>query len=445
MRRRLVTALSAAIAAVVLPLTTASPAAASPPTTSCQIEHEASIIFWGVACTQPGEPVIGAFATWRNAPVTFTSGSTGDTTVSAANYLTMTPNTEGGLFANYVQVGLYAEKTGASTSTYGPRWTELGDSGGRTEAITVGTNPSTPDGMNHTYMVLRQDNTDQWDVLYDFNWVGSTTDQLAVPRGNANRIDIGLEVMGPQYLTVPQIANRVQYMAENKTWYRAATANTAQVASLGLCGQGSTAPYCFDMQLTDNTTFTQLAVAKPGPATLQSADGSAGLKQGVPSGQSSSAETTPLATHGTYNGVDQTALAACMAQDPDNCLTTVPGLAQCVQTVQRCNAAALAAKDTDAARTSASSASGATREQILARAAASFDVPTQELDITSADSTATSFSTAGSGATDAVWTVDSSSSTHGLEQRGRLFHGFRATYSAVTGRLLDACWGTMCS
>jgi len=91
-------------------------------------------------------------------------------------------------------------------------------------------------------MVLRQDNTDQWDVLYDFNWVGTTTDQLAVPRGNANRIDIGLEVMGPQYLTVPQIANRVQYLAENKTWYRAATSNTARVASLGLCGQGSTPP-----------------------------------------------------------------------------------------------------------------------------------------------------------------------------------------------------------
>ncbi|WP_435217673.1 hypothetical protein [Streptomyces sp. bgisy034] len=445
MRRRLLTALSAAIAAVVLPLTTASPAAASPPTTSCQIEHEASIIFWGVACTQPGEPVIGAFATWRNVPITFTSGSTGDTTVSAANYLTMTPNTEGGFFANNIQVGLYAEKTGASTSTYGPRWTELGDSGGRTESITAGTNPSTPDGTNHTYMVLRQDNTDQWDVLYDFNWVGTTTDQLAVPQGNANRIDIGLEVMGPQYLTVPQIANRVQYLAENKTWYRAATANTAQVASLGLCGQGSTAPYCFDMQLTDNTTFTQLAVAKPGPATLQAADVSADIKQDVPSGQSPSAGTAPTVTRATYNGVDQTALAACMAQDPASCLTTVPGLAQCIQTVQQCNAAALATKDTDAARAPASNASGASREQILEQAAASFDVPAQALDITSADSAATSLSATGPGSTDAVWTVESSSSTHGLEQRGRLFHGFQATYSAVTGRLLNACWGTMCS
>nr|WSZ18826.1 NucA/NucB deoxyribonuclease domain-containing protein [Streptomyces canus] len=73
------------------------------------------------------------------------------------------------------------------------------------------------------------------------------------------------------------------------------------------------------MKLTDNTSFTQLAVAKPGLATLQSADGSADLKEGVPSGQSSSAGTKPLATHGTYNGVNQTALAACMAQDPDHC------------------------------------------------------------------------------------------------------------------------------
>ncbi|MGQ4358644.1 hypothetical protein [Streptomyces sp. SAS_272] len=113
--------------------------------------------------------------------------------------------------------------------------------------------------------------------------------------------------------------------------------------------------------------------------------------------------------------------------------------------MQKCNATALATKDTDEARTSASNVSGASRGQILERAAASFGVPAQALDITSAESTATALSASGSASTDAVWTVESSSSTHGLEQRDRLFHGFRATYSAVTGRLLDACWGTMCS
>ncbi|MEU6384436.1 hypothetical protein ABZ847_12775 [Streptomyces bauhiniae] len=435
--------MSAAAAAVFLALTTVSPAAASPPTTSCQIEHEASIVFWGVACTQPGEPVVGAFATWRNVPITFKGGSTGDATVSAANYLTMTPNTEGGLFANNIQVGLYAEKTSASTSTYGPRWTELGDNGGRTKAITVGTNPSKPDGTNHTYMVLRQDNTDQWDVLYDFNWVGTTTDQLAVPRGNPNRIDIGLEVMGPQYLTVPQIADRVQYMAENKAWYRADTANTAQVASLGLCGKGSSAPYCFDMKLTDNTTFTQLAVAKPGPTTLQRPDDST-VQRSANRLPSSAGAVTPVQQR-TYNGVDQTALTACLAQDPDHCLSAVPGLARCVQTVQRCNASALSTEQEGKAGTSAFNRSVASREWIRERAAASFGVNAQALAITSASGAASARSAFAASGTDDVWLVESASPTRGLEQRGRWFHGFRAAYSAETGRLLDACWGTMCS
>lgn len=43
-----------------------------------------------------------------------------------------------------------------------------------------------------------------------------------------------------------------------------------------------------------------------------------------------------------------------------------------------------------------------------------------------------------------VVTVESSAPNHGLEQRGLTFQGFRATYSAGTGRLLDACWGQLC-
>ncbi|MFG2997019.1 hypothetical protein [Streptomyces sp. NPDC048340] len=43
-----------------------------------------------------------------------------------------------------------------------------------------------------------------------------------------------------------------------------------------------------------------------------------------------------------------------------------------------------------------------------------------------------------------VVTVESSAPNHGLEQRGLTFGGFRATYSASTGQLLDACWGQMC-
>ncbi|MFE4965652.1 hypothetical protein [Streptomyces sp. NPDC056660] len=94
---------------------------------------------------------------------------------------------------------------------YEPRWTELGKNGVRTKAITAGVNPSKPDKRNHTYMLVRQATGNQWDVLYDFNTVGSTTDQLKVIGGATNRVDVGLEVTGPQYTNVPAIANRMQF------------------------------------------------------------------------------------------------------------------------------------------------------------------------------------------------------------------------------------------
>ncbi|MEU2389624.1 hypothetical protein [Streptomyces sp. NPDC007369] len=423
---------------MVLPLAAASPASASAPVQSCNETHQARIFFWAVACTQPGQPVIGAFATWRNVPITFGSG--GDAgSVQASNYLTMVPNTEGGMFANRIEVGLYAEKTGPTTSTYGPRWMELGNSGGKTKAITAGINPAVADSMNHTYMTIRQASGDQWDVLYDFNWVGSTTDQLKVPRGNSNRIDIGLEVMGPQHVTVPEIANRVQFMAENKAWSRASIADTAQVTTLGICGQSKglpsdptavyTAPYCFNAKLTDATKFTQWTVSKPGTTTSQ-------------------ASPLPPQSTGTFNGVDQKALSRCLATDPDACLTSVPGLSACVQTAKVCNAAALHSVPRSSAR-GADSAPGEVAD-IGARAAASFGVAQNTVRVTTGTRAPGATATFGlssqspAAADTAVVTVESSAPNHGLEQRGLTFEGFRATYSASTGQLMDACWGQMC-
>ncbi|WP_260609812.1 hypothetical protein [Streptomyces sp. WAC06614] len=454
-KRRLAASLSAAASAAVLSLAAAAPASASPPTASCSETHQARIVFWAVACSQPGQPVIGAFATWRNTPITFDSAAPQGTTVQASNYLTMVPNTEGGMFANHIELGLYAEKTGPTGSTYGPRWTEVGNSGGKTHAITQGIDPDKPNNVNHTYMTIRQASGDQWDVLYDFNWVGSTTDQLKVPRGNPNRIDIGLEVMGPQYVTVPEIANRVQYMAENKTWSRSATADTAQAVTLGICGQKSpwdpnftyAPPNCFNAKLTDNTKFTQWTVSKPGAAG--SSPVAPRTAPFVPQSAPGRVDPAPV---GTFNGTDQGALARCMAEDPNSCLATVPGLAECVRTAKQCNAAALT--PTASRPTHAPSARSATPPlpspvEIRGRAAAAFGVPVQDVHVSTGSSRDTAGKTAPSAdpqpEAGAVWTVESQATTKGLSARGTAVRGFRATYSAVSGQLLDACWGQMCA
>lgn len=403
-----------------------APAHAAAPQQACNMIYAGNIGSYAMTCSEPGEPMIGGFATWRNIPITFDKVDTPNTTVTAANYLRLTPNTEGSPFANNIEIGLYAEKTGKTTSTYGPKWTELGKNGGKTKAITAGVNPAKPDGRNHTYMLLRQPTEDQWDVLYDFNTVGTTTDQLKVVPGATNRIDTGLELMGHQYTDVPQIANRMQFMDGNKTWRQVATKNTAKVVTLPACSATKKPPNCINATLTDNTAFAQWTVSKPRkPAAAAPA-------------ATLSASSTPdhTGSSAVFNGVDQDELQQCLANDPDHCLETVLGLAECVRTIGQCNAAP--AQASAARRLSTLEGPGVPVAAVIEQAAAAFQVEPGNITVTQPQAqTAMTVDSP-------TWQVTSTQPTPGLRPTGRTFTGFTALYSAQTGGLLEACWGDMC-
>ncbi|MFJ2162774.1 MULTISPECIES: hypothetical protein [unclassified Streptomyces] len=256
-RERFLASASAGVAALTV-LSTAPQAHASAPAEACSLLYSARVTYWGMTCGQPGEPTIGSFATWRNVPITFDQVHTGSATVQVGNYLRVSPNTSGNpLAAPNVEIGLYAEKTGRTTHTYGPRWTEMTTSGGRTTAIRAGVNPTKADKRNHTYMTVRQDSGNQWDILYDFNKVGSTTKQLKVVGGNTNRVDVGLEVSGPKYVDVPSIADRMQFMTGNKVWQQVATGNVAKSVTLPACSTTHKPPSCFTTKVTDSSKFTE--------------------------------------------------------------------------------------------------------------------------------------------------------------------------------------------
>ncbi|KOG07737.1 hypothetical protein ADK35_43790 [Streptomyces viridochromogenes] len=382
--------------------------------------------------------MIGGFATWRNIPITFDQVDTGSATVQAANYMRVSPNTSSGPLAPNIEIGLYAEKTGKTTHTYGPRWSELTTSGGRTTAIKAGVNPTKPDKRNHTYMTVRQDSGNQWDVLYDFNKVGSTTKQLKVLGGNTNRIDIGLEVMGPKYINIPSVANRMQFMTGNKAWQQVATANVAKSVTLPVCSTTHKPPNCFTTKLTDNTKFTQWTVSKPRRQAAAAASPAA-----APAARSDGPDGPVASLPATFNGVDQQALQACLENDPDSCLATVPGLSECVVTLRVCNAAALPSGGVSEDAPAGADVSAA---DIRARAAAAFDVPGDALAVEPPASPAglKTRSNAANAHGDAAWTVTSTSSTPGLQRTDRRFEGFTARYSAQTGALLEACWGDLC-
>ncbi|MGF0173180.1 hypothetical protein ACQF36_22565 [Streptomyces sp. Marseille-Q5077] len=421
-------------------LGTAPSASAAAPKEACTGLYNARITSWAMTCSQPGEPMIGGFATWRNIPITFDQVDTGSTTVQVANYMRVSPNTSSGPLAPNIEIGLYAEKTGKTTHTYGPRWSELTTSGGRTTAIKAGVNPTKPDKRNHTYMTVRQDSGNQWDVLYDFNKVGSTTKQLKVLGGNTNRIDIGLEVMGPKYINIPSIANRMQFMTGNKVWQQVATPNVAKSVTLPVCSTTHKPPNCFTTKLTDNSKFTQWTVSKPRRQAAAAASPAA-----APAAPTHSRDAAAASLPATFNGVDQQALQTCLENNPDNCLATVPGLSECVVTVRVCNAAALPSGGTSEDTAADADVSAA---DIRARAAAAFDVPGDALAVEppaspsalKAHPNAADSSSSG----DAAWTVISTSSTPGLQRTDRRFDGFTARYSAHTGALLEACWGDLC-
>ncbi|MGW4878793.1 hypothetical protein ACWEPI_19780 [Streptomyces sp. NPDC004262] len=283
-------------------------------------------------------------------------------------------------------------------------------------------------------MLVRQATGNQWDVLYDFNTVGSTTDQLKVIGGATNRIDVGLEVTGPQYTNVPDISNRMQFMDGNKSWHQVATGNVAKVTSLPTCSSTNKPPYCFNSKLTDNTNFTQLTVSKPRKPASSTA---AWDTDDDPTSWASLLETEDLPA--TFNSVEQKALSACLDQDPGSCLQTVPGLSECVQTAHVCNAIALEAKpQAVAARVAGNTPSAASLRE---RAAHSFAIDPRYVALTR--SSTTGQRSLGAKA-EPTWTVSSQQMTPGLEHDHRRYRGFTAVYSARTGRLLEACWGGMC-
>ncbi|WP_306965090.1 hypothetical protein [Streptomyces afghaniensis] len=391
-----------------------------------------------MTCSEPGEPMIGSFATWRNIPIIFDQVDIGSATMQVANYLRVSPNTSSSPLAPNIEIGLYAEKTGKTTHTYGPRWSELTTSGGRTAAIRAGVNPTKPDKRNHTYMTVRQDSGNQWDVLYDFNKVGATTKQLKVVGGSTNRVDVGLEVTGPQYTNVPSIANRMQFMTGNKAWQQVVTGNVAKSVTLPACSTSHKPPNCFTTKLTDSSKFTQWTVSKP----RRQAAAVASLAT-VPATPTHGPDTAVATLPATFNGVDQQALQACLENDPDSCLATVPGLSECVVTVRVCNAAVLPSGEPSEDAATGADVSAA---DIRAQAAAAFDVPNDALAIQPPTSPAAlkAHPQEADDSVDAAWTVSSTSSTPGLQHTDRRFDGFTARYSARTGALLDACWGDFC-
>ncbi|MET7402859.1 hypothetical protein ABZS66_56205 [Dactylosporangium sp. NPDC005572] len=63
---------------------------------------------------------------------------------------------------------------GTGVPGYTPYWLEWGQ-GREIYHVVDRSSDGIPNGENHTYMIMANENGQQWDLLYDFNPVGTTT------------------------------------------------------------------------------------------------------------------------------------------------------------------------------------------------------------------------------------------------------------------------------
>ncbi|MBP2479702.1 hypothetical protein JOF53_008574 [Crossiella equi] len=374
-------------------------------------------------CVDPAENMYGIFATWLHKPVTFQPGAVGDAFVES----TVQVMTDGNGGPSKHWIGLKASNAGGSTR-YQSFWVE---SSSVYEYHAIGGEFTTLDERPHSYMSIQRSGTTTWDLIYDFNPVGQTKGQRS---DKADRIMTGwLLENESQRVQFPASEARLRYLNGNRTWVQFSTANSLQDVSTGKCGAGGAPDSCFNADPTTNGSYlVGWRVDKPGsPAPETGTTGSA-------------PQHRPQVPPVTHNGVDQRALRECMDNDAQQCLDTVPGLADCVSQRLVCNLTAAPA-GTDRTRPGTAS-----REDILHKASAREDGQgrpdeTVARDLKLVDAAAYNRATGARipEATGEVWTVVSDAPIRSFTGDRAPHRGYTMAFDR-TGALLHACLGQAC-
>lgn len=396
-------------------------------------------------CAGEDSPVSGVMVSFRQQPVSF-NGPPADPQTGGYNSFSNQVNWDpldgsgGNAGYDYEEMGwqaAYASATGTTSHT--AYWLEDGEA---TEEYWSIDQPGSKvaDGLLHTWMSLGN-GAGQWDMLYDFNPVGTT--HLATG-GRTRALQTGLMSYYPQYtaLATP-FENRVQ-VQDNGAWRRPRLVNVSGFPA-NVCGrpdprsilfgEPSAPPYCYTMQAaarasnlpSSPTELDRLVLGKP-------AAGSLALGLAAPQRTASRDE---------YNGVDQRKLAACLADDAGRCLETVPGLAACVAARKVCNVTTGAAVASVAPARPVTA--DAARHDAGRRLRTAGDARTATVTVAEFRSRA-GVALAAADGTARVHVVTGGGTVPGLgRDRGRIYRGYTMVYAAATGDLLYGCLGRDCA
>ncbi|MGK5441561.1 RICIN domain-containing protein [Micromonospora sp. URMC 105] len=414
----------------------------------------------GRMCVAAGENLQGFMSAWRNESLTVGYQKPEERLLSntARAYLGIQPidaqggNSRGGS----VEFGWQADGPARydGSTAYSAYWLENGN--GREEYHAV---PGTWDGgvdngsrtanrQMHTYLLLGTGNAGQWDVLYDYNPVGTTKLQQG---GRMRTGEVGMYIRN---LNLTQLAQPLDYRTQLLTaggqWRRPTVAETATGVQK-TCGgppvyedfsdgQGNNQPpYCLALARTTKRDAPQhveaFHVTKPAVAAATTP---------------ATAPTT-AAPPAVHNGVDQQRLAACLRTDASRCLTQVPGLHACVAARKVCNLTGRAAATARAAGQpgmtldQARTAATRTVNAAGARGARSAAVPVVAADTVAARDTGVRLPV-DVRADEAVHVVTGDGTVRSLgADPSRTYRGWRLVYQASTGVLLHGCLGAGCT
>ncbi|RSM38349.1 hypothetical protein DMB66_59065, partial [Actinoplanes sp. ATCC 53533] len=407
-----------------------------------------SRLLTGLCVDTGSQPMFGAFGTWRNVGISFgADAATLPNTVNNFLEVSSRNGQNGDDAADGVEFGLHASyNADEGVQEYFPYWVEWGQGTEEYHGLS-GVGGGDANGRVHSYIVLAND-SGEWDILYDFNTVGTTQLQEGAQLSHTYA---NMSAVYPNTFTLAEpFENRVRVIDGNQQWRRPYLGETSrsEPKSCGalptdvdpLWDEFNLAPWC--MTTSQGTVSVPdlplqvdyLRIGKPnaGAAKIASRADPRRVDPAAPS----------------VNGVDQKSLQQCLDADPYQCLGSVRGLRECVSKRAICNAGlepADPAKDITAKQ-----AASAARQLIAPRtkpraAAAEPAMSVRTSPVARLPQPLRGQIDAPGSAEREVHVVTGDGTVDGLstDQPDR-YAGFTMVYDSQTGVLLYACLGKRC-
>ncbi|MEW2377561.1 RICIN domain-containing protein [Micromonospora sp. NPDC047812] len=392
-----------------------------------------------VLCVRPEQPVYGLMSTWHQHVITY-SGTTYSNMLNSLEWSTLDAqgnNSRGEGF----KFG-WESRYSAEPRVESAYWVEYDSGSYNYYSLASKPGGAGADGRLHTYMVVPGEGS-QLALYFDFNPVGSTTKAESARIGESSG-GLFAETIEAATFAGP-FAHRMRLLDANDVWRRPWVTETSTretypcdaPRNAPATGGPNTPPRCLTASTVAKAGSSPAAIdyfeiSKPSTSSLQN-----------PLFIKPSTEASQV-----YNGVDQRALAACMAEDATRCMSEVRGLAACVKALRACNVNAERSSPLSSTARAAITEQQALRlaDEALSLVPGSPATTAKARTISAQDFARVAGSAAfGENKEDVIVVAGDGPVQSLLGRRVKEYNGYKLAFGSRTGKLLHACLGADCS